>query len=162
MDELPFGKQHTNLDIWKLIFDDEMIDHIPNCTNSLKYVDRSTPFPNVTREELERYFAIYYCLSLLQFPQERFPWFEDADSVLSELPVLYSNSFISSIMGKNRWMNIHHAFHCTSDEVRLVIQSLILKDADAGNYCHYISSKIQENIHKYYMSHFMRAMCHSR
>jgi len=113
-------KEYSHLDVWKLIFDEEIMEHILDCTNNYaktKYEDRKTPFLPISRKDLDDYFAIYFCLGLLKFPQEHFPWFENSDSVLSEIPLLYSNGFISCIMGKNRWMDIHHAIHCTAEEV---------------------------------------------
>jgi hypothetical protein len=117
-ESLPEIKSH--LDVWRLIFDDEIIQQILDCTNeygSSKYTGRDAPFPAISKEELENYFAIYFCLCLIKYPQERFPWFQGEDSVYSEIPSLYANPFISSIMGKNRWMDIHNAIHCTNKEV---------------------------------------------
>jgi hypothetical protein len=121
-DALP-GKIETHLDAWNLIFDDEIIAHILKCTNDYgktKYTGRQAPFKKITEEELREYFAIYFCLCLVKYPQERFPWFEQEESVLSEIPSLYSNPFISSIMGKNRWKDIHNAIHCTEKEVQFI------------------------------------------
>ena len=116
-----FSEDITQLDAWMLLFDERIIRHIVKCTNlyaKKKYDDFQASFEPIDKKDLFRYFAIYFCLCLLKFPQERFPWFEDIDNALSELPILYSNSFISSIMGRNRWMDIHQALNCTSEKVK--------------------------------------------
>lgn len=121
----PPEKELTSLEYFKSFFDDDLINHLVEQTN-LYSVQQTGNSVNVSKEEMERFIAVYIFAAVVWLPSMRMYW-----ETGTRVP------FIADLMSVNRFEKIRQFFHCNNNQmptekdklfkVRPVIESVLEK-----------------------------------
>ena len=122
--QLPRHRPFTELGYLQCFIDQTLIDIFVTNTNLYATARQATAWEPVTAEEMWRHLAVRIRQGIVPLPELHHYW--EAD---------YRDSYISQLMGRNRFMQLHRYFHIVPPVPRGQRQTVVEKTAPFYHQC---------------------------
>ena len=121
---LPRNVARTELGYLQAFIDDALIDLFVTNTNLYATARQATAWVPVTAEEMWRYLAVRIRQGIVVLPELHMYW-----------AAFYRDSYISQLMSRNRFMELHRYFHIVEPVPRGQRQTVVEKTAPFYHQC---------------------------